>query len=289
MAYTKTNWQDNTTPINDTNLNHIEQGIYDSTYLNGINVGTSQNNDYSVNILQSKNLFDKNDSIVSGEYFNESNGNIQTTTTPNNYLQEAYIKVDPNTQYIASASSNTQYIRIIEYTSSLSFIKGTSSSTSNTLSITTSSTTQYIRMSMYGSDALDTTILQKGNLILLPQIIVNDETIYYGANQNYSSVEQRIGTWIGKPLYRKIIDFGSLPNATGSSKPHGISNVDNFINQKGFCTNGISWLPIPFVSAINTFSDVQLSCDNTAIYIRTNNNMSSYNAYIILEYTKTTD
>lgn len=30
MAYTKTNWVNGTTPINDTNLNHMEQGIYDN-------------------------------------------------------------------------------------------------------------------------------------------------------------------------------------------------------------------------------------------------------------------
>ena len=29
MAYTKTNWVNNTTPINSTNLNHIEDGIED--------------------------------------------------------------------------------------------------------------------------------------------------------------------------------------------------------------------------------------------------------------------
>ncbi len=31
MSYTKTNWVDNTTPINETNLNKIEQGIYDNS------------------------------------------------------------------------------------------------------------------------------------------------------------------------------------------------------------------------------------------------------------------
>jgi hypothetical protein len=30
MAYTKTNWQDNVTPVSATNLNRIEQGIYDA-------------------------------------------------------------------------------------------------------------------------------------------------------------------------------------------------------------------------------------------------------------------
>ena len=38
MAYTKTNWQNNVTPINDTNLNHIEQGIYDNDQA----IGTKQ-------------------------------------------------------------------------------------------------------------------------------------------------------------------------------------------------------------------------------------------------------
>lgn len=31
MAYSKTNWVNNTTPINETNLNKIEQGIYDNS------------------------------------------------------------------------------------------------------------------------------------------------------------------------------------------------------------------------------------------------------------------
>ena len=31
MSYTKTTWVNNTTPINETNLNKIEQGIYDNS------------------------------------------------------------------------------------------------------------------------------------------------------------------------------------------------------------------------------------------------------------------
>ena len=33
MAYSKTQWVNNTTPINDTNLNKIEQGIYDNSLI----------------------------------------------------------------------------------------------------------------------------------------------------------------------------------------------------------------------------------------------------------------
>ena len=39
MSYTKTNWQNGVTPVNSTNLNHTEQGIYD----NSTNIGNLNN------------------------------------------------------------------------------------------------------------------------------------------------------------------------------------------------------------------------------------------------------
>lgn len=39
MAYTKTNWENGVTPVNATNLNHIEQGIYD----NSVGIGNLSN------------------------------------------------------------------------------------------------------------------------------------------------------------------------------------------------------------------------------------------------------
>lgn len=50
--YTKTNWVNNTTPINDTNLNKIEQGIYDNSLRIETQVVTTANtnlNDYTEN------------------------------------------------------------------------------------------------------------------------------------------------------------------------------------------------------------------------------------------------
>ena len=43
---------------------------------------------------------------------------------------------------------------------------------------------------------------------------------YINSLNTYSSTEQRIGTWIdGKPIYRKVIDFGALDFYQGSALP----------------------------------------------------------------------
>lgn len=45
------------------------------------------------------------------------------------------------------------------------------------------------------------------------QIVANIE--YLSALPTYSTAEQVVGTWInGKPLYRKVVPFGALPNNT---------------------------------------------------------------------------
>jgi hypothetical protein len=62
MAYTKTTWVNGQTPINETNLNHIEQGIYDNDQaISGINVPevktsntTSDTDVYSCNYVNNK-------------------------------------------------------------------------------------------------------------------------------------------------------------------------------------------------------------------------------------------
>jgi hypothetical protein len=41
--------------------------------------------------------------------------------------------------------------------------------------------------------------------------------------------------WVdGKTIYKKTINFGSLPNATSKSVAHGISGYENFISFSGW-------------------------------------------------------
>ena len=107
---------------------------------------------------------------------------------------------------------------------------------------------------------------------------------------NYSLGEQRIGTWIdGKPLYRKVVNFGTLPNATTKSVEHGISNVLYFKTITGMATNNDNFLPLPFMYENNAANSIRLLANKTNITIGASTNRSSFSAYVILEYTKTTD
>lgn len=109
--------------------------------------------------------------------------------------------------------------------------------------------------------------------------------------EHYSTDEQVVGTWIdGKPIYRKVIDFGYLPNNTSRYVSHGISNLKNIISAKGQAnrpeSSGVTFASIPIPNAGNNY--VQLDVSDT-IGITTNSNRIAFYGYVFLEYTKTTD
>ena len=107
----------------------------------------------------------------------------------------------------------------------------------------------------------------------------------------YSTEEIAIGTWIdGKTIYRNVIYFGALPNASSKSMAHGISNVDKFIRVYGIAnkSNAADGRVIPYVTATSK-GNIELYQDETTITICTGNDRSMFEAYVILEYTKTTD
>ena len=107
---------------------------------------------------------------------------------------------------------------------------------------------------------------------------------------NYSTSEQRIGTWIdGKPIYRKVIAFGSMPNNSLKSIAHGISNLWETIRLYGMAfrtdTKRALTIPDPEPSA-----EITCNVTDTVIYITTHNDRSAFNdSFICIEYTKTTD
>ena len=120
---------------------------------------------------------------------------------------------------------------------------------------------------------------------------VNKEAMKEIAKEVYSTEEQIVGTWIdGKPIYRKVIDCGALPNSTLKQVPHGISDIDAIVSFNGvtFAKNKTA-TPIPYVytDSINT---VSLFLEGTNVCIQTFGDKTSYiNTYVTLEYTKTTD
>jgi hypothetical protein len=114
---------------------------------------------------------------------------------------------------------------------------------------------------------------------------------YINNLETYSTTEQRIGTWInGKPLYRKVINFGALPNNTTKNVAHNIANLGEVINVSGSAKSGSNYYPIPLqYKGSDSNFNVECLVNASSVSMNSNTDRSSYSAYVIIEYTKTTD
>ena len=120
MAYTKTNWT-TSTPINPTNLNHIEDGIANSLTTEDIKT-TQTNSDtatYSCNYLN-KNILtvvmNANFTSTAGEYVEISNWVEENKIGTKLNVSNGKIKIGKNVSYIkitgqfgANSSANERY------------------------------------------------------------------------------------------------------------------------------------------------------------------------------------
>lgn len=102
---------------------------------------------------------------------------------------------------------------------------------------------------------------------------------------NYSTSEQDTGfTWVdGSTIYKKTIDFGSLPNNNAKNVAHGITNLGTVIKLECMAHKGGEWKPLPYTDAAYIVLDVV----NTNVKISSGWNTSSWSAYVTLYYTKT--
>lgn len=125
--------------------------------------------------------------------------------------------------------------------------------------------------------------------------VPNAKTVkeYVDKANTYSVDEKIVGTWIdGKPIYRKVIDFGELPNAGFQNVAHNIKGLDYVICLRGIAkTTTNNFYPIPFVGNGAMFNNATatMRINATEVTIATTTDVSSHTAYVILEYTKTTD
>lgn len=107
---------------------------------------------------------------------------------------------------------------------------------------------------------------------------------------NYSTSEAATGgTWVdGKPIYKKTINFGALPNAASKSVAHRISNLNRVIRVEAIADYGTgnTKFPIPFSSPAGLGSSVALAIESSTIGIRTGNDRSDATAYVTIYYTK---
>lgn len=91
-------------------------------------------------------------------------------------------------------------------------------------------------------------------------------------------------------IYRKVINFGALPNATTKSIQHDIQMDPNTIMTRiyGAATNPqlVKFLPLPFASP-TLVNNVSLEVDDEKVTIETGIDRSEYTEVtIVLEYSK---
>lgn len=198
MSYTKTNWQDlpnQTTPVNATNLNHIEQGIYDNDQAfltNGLNVSNEVDEGYRVNLLHSKNLTD-------GIWENGGWSNTGEKTSSTSFMRTANpIYVKPNTTYTLKISKSNNQIVVYYYSASgyidLAFVQNT-----DTYTFTTPANCVKINFRLSGQSlSLINTMLNEGSTaipyeaFIQNQIVVDNEkysdTLNVGIDSNNAGV-----------------------------------------------------------------------------------------------------
>lgn len=234
-----------------------------------------------VGSIESKNIFDshmESGDLHAGNGKNENNSGKMRSVT--------YLKVKPNTTY--SITSNSPTARIVEYTSAKAFIK----CHFNTSTITTSSTTEYIRFSFTSATYPLNVQVEKGPATeYYPHINFNNQQIY-------SYEEQLIGKWIdGKNLYRRMVYCGNLPANNKINVAHGISNVQHIhvnLGETMWTGNNLS-----FTEKTTNYSPLyedasfyvnKLGANDTSIILGTATSDSQYfHILVCVEYTKTTD
>ena len=122
--------------------------------------------------------------------------------------------------------------------------------------------------------------------------MLNDVKGYVDSSNSYSTDEVKTDEkWIdGKPIYRKTISCGALPNNTTKNVAHGIDNLGRVIKTEGYSVGSAgssgSFIPVPYVSDV----PISMYVDTTNIVLQTSGTYSDYSdTHVIIEYTKTTD
>lgn len=112
-----------------------------------------------------------------------------------------------------------------------------------------------------------------------------------GSFDTYSTSEVKTNkVWIdGKPIYRKVVDLGTMPDTTAKSVAHGISSLGTVVELRAMMTNGEKWfLPIPFVSGSFEYQ-ISVTTNDTNITVTAFMDRTAWHGWAIIEYTKSTD
>lgn len=94
-----------------------------------------------------------------------------------------------------------------------------------------------------------------------------------------------------RQVFRKVIDFGALPNAAAKTVAHGIAPDATFTFTRIYATASdpvnLLYIPIPYASTVAIANNVQLDVDAVNVTITTGINRIAFSrTFVILEYIK---
>ena len=210
---------------------------------------------------------------TTGKYL-DNNGN-QVSNNAWNFTD--YIRIEANQQYSISNKGITigNLPAICFYTKDKAFISGEQLGDVYNKIVKAPSNAEYARLS-YAS--------------------ANYKFIKIDSNEIYSTKKKKIGLWInGKPIYRSVIKIDINTNNANISTDILNLNIKELINIYGTSyhnTGSTVYRRSIFVSYSYNSTDVSefstVYMNNHYLIFRSRNLQLSY-AYVVLEYTKTTD
>lgn len=120
----------------------------------------------------------------------------------------------------------------------------------------------------------------------------NDEI---SIRSNYSTTEQKIGTYLGKPLYREVIEYTTQPSTGDNEFNHGILNIDRIRIVTAIVerADGVNTIAPRYTPGETSWQFYFNDITKTKIGFNIGRDLRSdtywNKAVFIIEYTKTTD
>ena len=94
-----------------------------------------------------------------------------------------------------------------------------------------------------------------------------------------------------RQIYRKVVNFGALPNTATKSVAHGlmINSSWNFTRIYGTATDtaALAAIPLPYSTTAAVGDNIELNIDAANVNVTTESNRTNFNqCYVVLEYFK---
>lgn len=285
MIYERINWlnkgETGAKPINKTNLNQMDKGIYDLQNIELIGVEKTA----------------PTECTTGDKYFNTTDKKIYTATADNTWGEPGETPLRGILYVIISSQTSYYY----DGDTLISIGGGASGGTSIPVSATPPENPED------GALWIDTD--DEGVIVEVDQEVnsgsanaISNKAItnYVNGLNTYSTTETVIGTWVNEdgtkqPLYRKVVYLGNLPNASVKNVPHNISNLKLVTKFYGtyYAPDYSSQAGLPYTvsNANQSYFSYQIAMDinQTNIVLLTSVDRSAYKGQVTIEYTKTTD